>query len=43
MHLENCSDDLEFLEERLIEEEKNKPQAERSEMALAGKTTVYYR
>lgn len=28
--LENCKDDLEFLEKRLLEEEKNKPQNERS-------------
>ena len=32
--LENCKDDLEFLEERLLEEEKTKPQDERSEMSL---------
>ena len=35
--LDNCQDDLEFLENRLIEEEKNKPQAERSEMKLREK------
>jgi len=35
--LENCADDLEFLENRLLEEEKNKPQDERSEMALREK------
>lgn len=35
--LENCKDDLEFLENRLVEEEKSKPQAERSEMALIEK------
>lgn len=35
--LENGNDDLEFLENRLIEEEKNKPQAERSEMTLREK------
>jgi len=35
--LENCADDLKFLEQRLIDEEKNKPQAERSEMALLEK------
>ena len=35
--LEKCSDDLAFLEKRLLEEEKNKPQAERSEMALLEK------
>ncbi len=35
--LENCADDLEFLENRLLEEEKNKPQDERSEMKLLEK------
>ncbi len=35
--LENCSDDLAFLEKRLLDEEKTKPQAERSEMALIEK------
>jgi len=35
--LENCSDDLEFLEKRLLDEEKTKPQIERSEMALIEK------
>ena len=35
--LENCQDDLEFLEKRLIEEEKNKPQAQRSPMSLRDK------
>ncbi|QWX84036.1 asparagine--tRNA ligase [Cellulophaga sp. HaHaR_3_176] len=35
--LENCSDDLEFLEKRLIDEEKSKPQAERSDMPLIEK------
>lgn len=35
--LENCKDDLEFLEARLTEDEKNKPQAERSEMVLRDK------
>ncbi len=35
--LENCTDDLEFLENRLQEEDKNKPQAERSEMLLREK------
>ena len=35
--LENCADDLEFLENRLLQEEKSKPQAERSEMALRDK------
>lgn len=32
--LENCSDDLEFLNEREINEQKNKPQNERNEMTL---------
>ncbi|NJB36273.1 asparagine--tRNA ligase [Croceivirga sp. JEA036] len=35
--LENCEDDLKFLEQRLLDEEKSKPQAERSEMALIEK------
>jgi asparaginyl-tRNA synthetase len=35
--LEHCEDDLEFLENRLLEEEKHKPQAERSEMSLREK------
>jgi len=35
--LEKCPDDLAFLEKRLQEEEKNKPQAERSEMSLLEK------
>ncbi|MBG47514.1 MAG: asparagine--tRNA ligase [Pseudozobellia sp.] len=35
--LENCADDLQFLEKRLLDEEKTKPQAERSEMALIEK------
>lgn len=35
--LENCADDLEFLENRQLEEEKNKPQAQRSEMKLREK------
>jgi len=35
--LENCQDDLEFLEKRLLDEEKSKPQAERSDMALRDK------
>ena len=35
--LDNCQDDLEFLEKRLLDEEKSKPQAERSEMALRDK------
>jgi asparaginyl-tRNA synthetase len=33
----NCADDLKFLEDRLAQEEKQKPQAERSEMALLEK------
>lgn len=32
--LENCSDDLEFLKNRALDEEKNKPQHERNEMNL---------
>lgn len=35
--LEHNREDLEFLEQRLLEEEKSKPQAERSEMALIEK------
>ncbi|MCB0456528.1 MAG: asparagine--tRNA ligase [Flavobacteriaceae bacterium] len=35
--IDHCQDDLEFLENRLLEEEKNKPQAERSEMSLRNK------
>ena len=35
--LENCKDDLAFLEKRLLDEEKTKPQAERSEMPLLEK------
>ncbi len=35
--LENCADDLAFLENRLKEEEKNKKQDERSELALIEK------
>jgi asparaginyl-tRNA synthetase len=35
--LENCKDDLAFLDERLTQEEKSKPQAERSEMNLLDK------
>ncbi len=35
--LEHCEDDLMFLEKRLLDEEKSKPQAERSEMALIEK------
>lgn len=35
--LEHCGEDLEFLETRLLDEEKTKPQAERSEMALREK------
>lgn len=35
--LQNCGDDLEFLESRLLDEEKQKPQNERSEMALREK------
>jgi asparaginyl-tRNA synthetase len=35
--MEKCQDDLKFLESRLIEEEKVKPQAERSELNLLDK------
>jgi asparaginyl-tRNA synthetase len=35
--LENNKEDLEFLEQRLIQEDKSKPQAERSEMTLTNK------
>lgn len=35
--LENCQDDLEFLQNRLLDEEKSKPQNERSERALIEK------
>ncbi len=35
--LENCKDDLEFLEKRLLDEEKMKPAIERSEMPLIEK------
>lgn len=35
--LEHCDDDLEFLEKRLLDEEKSKPVSERSEMALRDK------
>ncbi|MBT8183373.1 MAG: asparagine--tRNA ligase [Eudoraea sp.] len=35
--LKNCEEDLLFLEKRLLEEEKTKPQAERSEMPLIEK------
>ena len=35
--LEHCKEDLEFLEERLIQEEKSKPKNERSEMSLSEK------
>ncbi|UYW01254.1 asparagine--tRNA ligase [Flavobacterium agricola] len=35
--VEKCPDDLKFLESRLLEEEKSKPAAERSEMALLEK------
>lgn len=35
--LEKCEDDLKLLEQRLLEEEKSKPQAERSEMTLIEK------
>ncbi|CAM1342649.1 MULTISPECIES: asparagine--tRNA ligase [Tenacibaculum] len=35
--LDNCQDDLAFLDSRLAQEEKKKPQAERSEMGLLEK------
>ncbi|UBZ12539.1 asparagine--tRNA ligase [Flagellimonas marinaquae] len=35
--LDHCQDDLEFLEKRLLDEEKAKPQNQRSEMALIEK------
>ena len=35
--LDNCRDDLEFLQNRLLEEEKSKPQNERSELSLIDK------
>ncbi len=35
--LDNCMEDLEFLQKRLLDEEKQKPQAERSEMPLIEK------
>ncbi|GGD19047.1 asparagine--tRNA ligase [Flavobacterium orientale] len=35
--VEKCADDLKFLETRLLEEEKSKPQNERSEMSLMEK------
>lgn len=35
--VDHCGEDLKFLEGRLLEEEKQKPQAERSEMALLEK------
>lgn len=35
--LEHCKEDLQFLEKRLLDEEKTKPQIERSEMALIEK------
>ena len=35
--LENCKDDLAFLDNRLMQEEKTKPQAERSDMGLIEK------
>ncbi|SHJ57967.1 asparagine--tRNA ligase [Pseudozobellia thermophila] len=35
--LEHCQEDLQFLEKRLLDEEKTKPQAQRSDMALIEK------
>jgi asparaginyl-tRNA synthetase len=37
--LENCKDDLAFLDNRLTQEEKTKPQAQRSDMSLLEKLT----
>ena len=38
--MDNCKDDLTFLEKRLLDEEKNKPQNERSEWALTEKLKI---
>lgn len=35
--LENCKEEIEFLNNRLLEEEKSKPQADRSELSLVDK------
>ena len=35
--MDNCQDDLDFLEKRLLDEEKSKPQNQRSEMTLTEK------
>ncbi len=35
--LENCAEDLKFLDQRLVEEEKSKPQDQRSELGLIDK------
>ncbi len=35
--MDHCKEDLAFLEQRLLQEEKSKPQAERSEMSLTEK------
>lgn len=35
--IDNCKDDLEFLEQRLVQEDKTKPEAERSPMKLSEK------
>ncbi len=40
--VEKCEDDLLQLEARLIDEEKSKPQADRSEMTLMEKTEICY-
>jgi asparaginyl-tRNA synthetase len=40
--LEHCADDLKILEDRLIEEEKSKPQDQRSEMSLTEKLRFVY-
>ncbi|MBC7914873.1 MAG: asparagine--tRNA ligase, partial [Pyrinomonadaceae bacterium] len=38
--LENCADELEFLKTRLLEDEKTKPQAERSDLDLISKLNL---
>lgn len=38
--LENCADELEFLKGRLLEEEKTKPQVERSDLDLISKLNL---
>jgi len=41
--LEKCGDDIELLSQRLSEEEKQKPQLERSEMNLVEKLKFLFR